>query len=280
MTSLENGKFVKSIDITFQLTAEAFSPYWSLLKYYQSATKEKVRQMFFEAVVGYWGALARTQFQEYRDPTSSRRVAIEAIYGLEQQINELQSQFEIDLSQKSKRSWLSSRLDLEAQSSISLSLRFQVQSTWQVLLTRYLSDEASQFSTEQKILWANLAYWGALAERELEILTPEQLSWSASCCVKSLRQHIEFLKKYFELDSTKTIPPIVCQAVPASGNDFPSMAGVNRAREYTLTQKADKFKLIESEAVNEATEPEKEPLELFIGNREDDELMRNLFETL
>lgn len=276
---LENGKSLKSIDITFQLTAEAKSPYWSLLKYYQSATKEKVRQMFFEAVMGYWGAIARSQLEGYRDTNTLRQAVLEAIYSLEQHIYALRTQFEIDSDEKNwqvARSFPSSERTMEP---INLVLRYQVQSTWQVLLTQYLINETAQFKTSQKILWANLAYWKAIVERELEIFSPEQLSWSANYCVLSLRKHIEFLKTYFELDLMKTTQKIVCPWGMGISNYLPKIAGASVSSQYEMVSSSDELKPASS-LEEEATEAEIDPKQFLKGNPEDDELMRNLFENL
>ncbi|MGH2414860.1 MAG: hypothetical protein ACRDEA_14445, partial [Microcystaceae cyanobacterium] len=179
--------------------------YWSILKYYQQLERPEARRLIVEAASGFWRALAATQGNGVREMGKQRQEVEQGIYQLTQQIGFLQNQFK--LGEFVLQGQLINYLEYEAPEPVTFKFRYQAKrDTEQFLLLQYVMDRETQLSPQQKVLWSSVAYWGALADKELAILPPEQLRESAANCICRLRQQIDYLERYFALNSTEWSP--------------------------------------------------------------------------
>lgn len=201
----------KTINCTFQLASEAKSPYWSVVKYYQSLEKEKARQLLLEAITGYWGAIALLRCERELSVLTKKSCLEEGIYQLGMQIDFLRCQFALDEHVECKSL---KYLPFWSGEPALFDFRHQIAiETTEGLLVQFLMDSTTLISREQKVLWSSLSYWGAIAERELGILPSEQLTLSAANCIYRLERQIAYLKRLMthldaELNSLHT-PPLI-----------------------------------------------------------------------
>jgi hypothetical protein len=187
------SKVGRTINCTFQLTSETKSPYWSVVKYYQTLEKEKARQLLLESAIGYWGALATLRYTKELSVLNKKYCLEEGIYQLGMQIDFLRCQFPAIEQQPGRNlRYLPFR---EGEAAI-FDFRYQTSvNTTEGLLVQFLMDATTLISKEQKVLWSSLSYWGAIADRELEVLPTEELTHSAANCIYWLKRQIVYLEK-------------------------------------------------------------------------------------
>lgn len=258
----KNSRKVSLNTLHFQLVVEESSPYWSIVKYYQEVEKEKSKQMLLESLWQYWLPLAIRERCASEEGESEAR---EAIYWLQQQINLLQSQFEVQEVSQSSLKPLAYRGKGTARFRFRCQPRSQENSLRQ--LTDYLMDVPEVFVLEQKLLCASLAYWGAIADRELGLLNEKGLNQSAANCIIRLRQHIAYLEEAFQLKERPASPVI---AVPAGW-------GMTGGYREPLNQEE---KANESMEVKQEEEPDEEAeiKRLLRGNPKNDRLIEKMFD--
>ncbi|MGH2416653.1 MAG: hypothetical protein ACRDEA_23735, partial [Microcystaceae cyanobacterium] len=179
--SFNCGESAKKITLAFSLKVSGASPYWSILKYYQRLEKEQVRSSILEAGAAYWSALAANWTRNEVKGAMRPQTVADNLYRLRQQVNFLAAQFEVSEPVEGIRP-----VQYETVEAVTFEFGYQVYDTSQFELVQYLMDSPGSFSLEHKILWSNLAYWGALADRELGLLEPKQLNQSAANCIYRL----------------------------------------------------------------------------------------------
>ncbi len=257
----------KRVNFACQLVASAQSPYWSVLKYYQSVDPEKSKQMMLQSLIAYW--LPQDEKTQESDATGGevKQEVKEAIYCLQQQINWLQGQFSFNKANKQQIE----PLGYQNQEEITFSFRYQIKDPESGQFIQRLLKSRSQISLEQKILWSSVAYWGVIADRELGLLDQAGLNQSAANCLIRLRQHIEYLEDYFQLKEVPTVPVVTLPnswgvSAPSNGNGS-TETGVRTGEE-------------EEEKDVSQTELDPDLQRLLRGDPESDKFMTEMFASL
>jgi hypothetical protein len=188
----------KRLKVIFHATEGKESPYWGLLKYYQTQDQEGVRQMMIvEAAAVYWMPFT-ARLRVGNDRYAEQELVWRSIYQLQQRINELESQFQLE--SLPPESWRLSPLGYIAPEPVTFNFSYRADAqTEQGILAQYLMESSVGLTLEKKILWSSDAYWSAIAYRELGVLEEEQLKRCASNCIIRLWQHVNFLGNYFRV---------------------------------------------------------------------------------
>jgi hypothetical protein len=255
----------QTVQLQFQLAIEGRSPYWSIVKYYQGIEKEKARQMLLEAAWQYWFPFALVEGETPEGKEQGQGEARQAIYWLQHQINFLESQFEVEVG-KSERV---KPLGCQGKEVAHFRFRYQLRAQQEKLiqLIQYLMDVPDSFALAQKLLSSSLAYWGAIADRELGLLNEKGLNQSAANCIIRLRQHIAYLEEAFQLKERPESPVI---AVPAGWG----MTGVHR-EQLNQEEKANESMEVKQ---GETPDEDEEIKRLLRGNPKNDRLIEKMFD--
>ena len=182
----------KKIQFSFSLCADGNSPDWVLIKYLEQLDKGESRQCILDALSAFWSPLAANASGKKRE--ALRRLVTDCLYRLRMQEMELMSQFEIESEAIEIK-----RIQVAAhREPVSFSFFYRVYNAAHFPLVNYLHSGEGIFQLSKRVLWSCQAFWGAIAERELAGLQSEQLSLIASNSICYLRQHIAYLKNYFQ----------------------------------------------------------------------------------
>jgi hypothetical protein len=206
----------RKIKGNFTLIAIEGTPDGALVKYYQQLGQREARKRLLEAAAAFWSPLAARAAG--RNGESLRCLVTDCLYRLRRQERELAAQF---LGSKEETT-LATQKPPSGGKKVIFRLTYQVYEANQANLVRFLMEEGGNFSRLQKVLWSSRAFWGASAEREVGQLDAEQLSRRATHCVRCLRDHIDYLKNYFqywEIDDRI--------AASASGPAVPTLAATS-----------------------------------------------------
>jgi hypothetical protein len=187
----------KIIDFRFKYQAAVDSPYWAVLKYYFMEEKDTVKEKLLCAALAYWDASA--YWEETGDLSVARYRAAGCVYRLKGQIAYLCQEFKVTPSLSTT---ILPSVDYSARDCVTFDFRYQVKAdSMRGKLIQYLLSPETLFSLPEKVLWSSEAFWSAIASRELEVLSLEQLRTSALYCISRLQQHIEFLETGLALKS-------------------------------------------------------------------------------
>lgn len=266
MTAKKKNRY-KRVDFVCHLAPSPQSPYWSIVKYYQSLDKEKSRQMVLQALTTFWLPEPRQSEEENSNQEPQREGVKDAIYCLQQQINWLQSQFPLTEANKEEIQFL----DYKSRKETHFSFRFQSRASESSESMQQLLNSHEKVTLEQKILWSSLAYWGAIADRELGLLDEEELNQSAANCIIRLRQHIEYLEDYFQL---KEVPTAPVMTLPTGWEVFATSNGKGSTEAVAGASEEEEEKDVSQ------TELDPEIQRLLRGDPESDKFMTEMFASL
>ena len=180
------------IQLSFSLFANGNSPNWGLIKYLEQLDKGESRQQILEALTAFWSPFAAKASGKKGKPL--RHLVTDCLYRLKIQEMELMSQFAIEPELMEIRP-LQTVADREP---ISFSFVCRLYNPTHLPLVNYLHSGKEIFQISQRVLWSCQAFWGAIAEQQLEGAQSQQLSLIATNSVCYLRQHIAYLKNYFQ----------------------------------------------------------------------------------
>lgn len=265
---VKNSTKQKRLNFSCRLVVPGKSPYWSTVKYYQTLEPERARQMLLEAILGYWLPLTAAQESKPEETEWRKQQAWEGIYRVQQQINFLQNQF----GRGEQAQGELKPLNYQGGETASFELRYQprvLEAGQLSRLIQYLSEPPEEVFFQQKILWASVAYWGAIADRELGLLDKAGLNQSAANCIIRLRQHIKYLEDYFQLQE---VPAAPVMAVPAGWGVAAASNGKSEQVEAASKE----------EEAKEEAQPELDPeiQRLLRGDPETDRYMAEMFASL
>jgi hypothetical protein len=185
----ENDKIVR---YKSSVSAKGDSPYWSLLKYYQQLECLESRQLILEAAAAFWLPLVAKEGEMKGE--ALRCLVTDCLYRLRRQEREITCQFRL----LEEAATVEPLFVSPTRETVSFAFVYRVSDAGKVPLVRYLMDSQRSFTLPQKVLWSSQAFWGAIAEREVGQANAEQLSRIATYCIGCLREHIDYLKNYFE----------------------------------------------------------------------------------
>ena len=182
----ENDKRFK-----FSVSADRYSPHWVLLKYLNQLKAAESRRLILEATAAFWRPLVAQESGQKGQ--GLRSLVRDCVYRLRRQEMELMSQFPVETEAVTMKA-LSLADDREP---LSLSFNTRVYDATYFPLFNYLLNVGGSFNLSHKVLWSCQAFWGAIAHCEVMGKDSEELSVSATNCLYSLRQHIDYLKQTF-----------------------------------------------------------------------------------
>ena len=180
------------IQLSFSLFANGNSPNWVLLKYLEQLEKRESRQQILEALTAFWLPFAAKASGKKGKPL--RYLVADCLYRLKIQEMDLMSQFALEPDLMEVRPL---QTDVERKP-ISFSYVCRLYNPSHLPLVNYLHRGREIFQVSQRVLWSCRAFWGANAEQQVEGSQSQQLSLIATNSVCYLRQHIAYLKNYFQ----------------------------------------------------------------------------------
>lgn len=271
----------KTTNCTFELTSDVKSPYWSVVKYYQTLEKEKARQLLLEAAIGYWGAVATVRCAKELSASNKKYCLEEGIYQLGMQIDFLRCQFLLDEQQEGKNL---KYLPFREGEAASFAFRCQTAvDTTEGLLVQFLMDATTLISKEQKVMWSSLSYWGAIADRELEVLPSEQLTHSAANCVYLLKRQIVYLEKclaHLDTEISQSDRSLIPQGWMSPMGWVRELVP-NRSNEVVKEIEQDNGQVEREKLMRDSkNKDDAEEANNWINNSENDELILNAFNNL
>lgn len=268
----------KTTNCTFELTSDVKSPYWSVVKYYQTLEKEKARQLLLEAAIGYWGAIAALRGVEELSASDKKYRLEEGIYQLRMQIDFLRCQFPINEQECNYLKYLPFRKGETA--SFDFRCQTAVDTTTEGLLVQFLMDASTLISKEQKVLWSSLSYWGAIADRELKVLSSEEeLTHSAANCIYWLKRQIVYLEKclgHLDVERNRSLIPQEWMSSMGWGRELIT----HRSNGVVKEAKLENSQTDNPQMMRQSKEDDVEQANIWVNNPENDELILNAFNNL
>lgn len=188
----------KRINVNLHLESNKGLLEEAVLNYYQQLqqTRGKNKEYLSAALLGYWEVIAYWDNGLITNE-EVRLIKLEHnLHRLRQQINYLQDRFNLNYDSSSARQLL--KLDHSSVETsnelVVFEYRYQVgEDTPEGQVARWLSQCKSVNGVVEKVMWASVAYWGAVACSELNWLELEQLQKCALNCIYRLEEQMDYL---------------------------------------------------------------------------------------
>lgn len=191
-------KMGKRINLNLYLESNKGLLEEAVLKYYQQLQKNKGKNKEYltAAILGYWEAMAYWDLGLNGDEKEQQLKPLHNLHRLRQQINYLQDRFDLDYNPSSVGKLM--KLDREtletSTKSVEFEYRYQVsEDTPEGQVAKWLSQSKSKGSVMEKVMWASVGYWGAVACSELELLSNIQLQRCAMNCIYRISEQMDYL---------------------------------------------------------------------------------------
>lgn len=162
----------------------------------ENENKGKNKDYLTAALLGYWEAMAYQDLGLVGDERERQSQLSHNLHCLRQQINYLQDRFDLDYDPSAVRKLLKLGRTCSDRSreSVTFAYRYQVaEDSPEGRIAQWLSQSKSGNSVAQKVMWASVGYWGAVACSQLQWLEPEQLPNCALNCIYRLEEQIDYL---------------------------------------------------------------------------------------